>query len=159
MNNFMRSLKALVIGMAILIVVGTAVIAVTLARRSAPSFETPPAAAPQDEGAAQRGGAAQRAGAARGSDGAAMVAGRVELPAGARVIETALDGSRIALRVALPDGTERIIVLDTTTGRRLGAVDVIPGGGAASFETPPAGSSASRPHPQDEGAEGGAGRR
>ena len=107
MTNFMRALKALVIVMGILIVAGTAVIAVTLARRSA------------DDGAARTGG------------DAAVAAPRIELPAGARVVETALDGTRIALRIVLADGTERIIVIDTETGRRTGAVDVVPAAAAA----------------------------
>ncbi len=110
-TNFMRWLKALVIGMAILIVVGTAVIAVTLARRSGA------------DGAADG-----------GADGGPAAGGpwRIALPAGARVIETALDGDRVALRIALPNGAERVVIIDVRTGRRLGTLDLAPedGGGA-----------------------------
>lgn len=98
----MRWLKALVIGMAVLIVVGTAVIAVTLARRSA------------GDGAAADGAATSSAPA------------RLALPAGARVIETALDGDRLALRIALAGGGERIVIIDARTGRRVAAVDLVP---------------------------------
>ena len=42
------------------------------------------------------------------------------------MIETALDGDRLALRLALSGGGERIVVIDARTGRRIGAVDVVP---------------------------------
>ena len=98
----MRWLKASVIVMGILIVAGTAAIAVMLARRAG------------DDGTG--GGAASGAPA------------RFALPAGARIIETALDGDRVALRIALKGGGERVVVIDARTGRRIGAVDVVPAG-------------------------------
>ncbi len=110
-TKFMRTLKALVIGMGILIVVGTAVIAVMIARRGG------------DVGPA--------------SGGASMTPARIALPAGARVIETALDGDRIALRIALTGGGERVMIIDARTGRRIGAVDLMPGrsdGGGATAD-------------------------
>ncbi len=97
----MRTLKALVIGMGVLIVAGTAVIAVMIARRG------------DDGGAA--------------SGGVSITPAKIALPAGARVIETALDGDRIALRIALTGGGERVMIIDARTGRRIGAVDLVPG--------------------------------
>ncbi len=99
----MRTLKALVLGMGLLIVAGTAVIAVMIARRG------------DDGGAA--------------SGGASITPPKIALPAGARVIETALDGDRIALRIALTGGGERAMIIDARTGRRIGAVDLMPGRG------------------------------
>ena len=96
----MRTLKALVIGMGILIVVGTAIIAVMIARRGGESGTT-------------------------GSD-ASTTPAQIALPASARVVETALDGDRIALRIALVDGGQRVIVFDVAVGRRVGAVDLMP---------------------------------
>ena len=72
----MRALKALVIGMGVLIVVGLAVVVVTIANRTI------------DGG--------------KPSTDAAFA-----LPDGAEVLETALDGDRIALRLRLADGTTR----------------------------------------------------
>ncbi len=109
-TNFMRWLKALVIGMAILIVVGTVVIAVMLARRSGSDGEA-------------------ASGATGGS--AAVAARRIALPAGARVIETVLDGDRVALRIALANGAERVVIIDIRTGRRLGTLDLAPEAGGA----------------------------
>ena len=100
-TKVMRTLKALVIGMGIVIVVGTTVMAVMIARRGS------------DDGTA--------------SDTASLTPARIALPAGARVIETALDGDRIALRIALTGGGERVIIIDATTGSRIGAVDLMPG--------------------------------
>lgn len=117
-TKFMRWLKASVIVMGILIVAGTAAIAVMLAMRA------------EDDGAA--GGVASGEGASGGaaSDGASSGvvagAGRLVLPAGARVMETALDGDRIALRIGLAGGGQRVVVIDARTGRRIGTVDVVP---------------------------------
>ncbi len=50
--------------------------------------------------------------------------GRIELPAGARVVDMAAAGERLVLRVALPDARERLIVVDLARGRQLGALDL-----------------------------------
>ena len=69
-------LKALVIGMGVLIVAGIGVVAVTLVNRM--------------------GGAPTAS--------SSSTAGRIEMPQGAQILETHLDGGRIAVRYALPDG-------------------------------------------------------
>ena len=61
-------------------------------------------------------------------DGGAATEAAFALPAGAEVLETALDGGRIALRLRLADGTTAIHVFDLATGRRE-AVARIEGGG------------------------------
>ena len=99
-------LKALVIGMGILIVAGSAVIVVKLAQTGV------------------GGGDGGAAGAA-----ASLTPATFALPAGARVIETALDGDRLALRLALAGGGERVVIIDARTGRRIAAVDLMPGRG------------------------------
>ena len=93
----MRALKALVIGMGVLIVVGLIVVAVTIVNRTLDGEPPPTEAA-------------------------------LALPAGAEVLETALDGDRVALRLRLADGAEEIHVFDLATGRRV-AVARIGGGG------------------------------
>lgn len=90
----MRALKFLVIAMGVLIVAGIGVIAVTVAQRSAESV----VGAPTDL--------------------------KVDIPAGSRIVETALDGERMALRLELSDGGTRVLVLDTATGREVARVDV-----------------------------------
>jgi len=87
--------------MGILIVVGTAIIAVVIARRGGD-------------------------GSLAGGDASSKTAW-LALPAGARVVETALDGDRIALRIALIRGGQRVIIIDAHTGRRVGAIDLMPG--------------------------------
>ncbi len=47
---------------------------------------------------------------------------RVALSAGARVVETTFGGGRIILRVVEPDGTEALVLIDATTGVRVGLV-------------------------------------
>ena len=61
-------------------------------------------------------------------DGGAATEAAFALPAGAEVLETALDGGRIALRLRLADGTAAIHVFDLATGRRA-AIARIEGGG------------------------------
>ena len=100
-TKLMRTLKTLVIGMGILIVVGTTIIAVMIARR---------------------GGDGDAA-----SGDASITTAQIALPAGARVVETALHGDRIALRIALIGGDQRVIIIDVPTGRRVGAVDLMSG--------------------------------
>jgi hypothetical protein len=97
----MRMLKAIVIGMGVLIVVGSAVIVVKIAQRGG-----------GDDGAANA--------------GPAVTPATIALPAGARVIETALDGDRIALRIALEGGGEQVLIIDARTGRHIGAVHLVP---------------------------------
>jgi hypothetical protein len=46
------------------------------------------------------------------------------LPAGAKVVETAVQGERIVLRVALPDGEERLHVFDIGNGRAVGTIAI-----------------------------------
>ncbi len=93
----MRALKALVIGMGVLIVAGLIVVVVTIASRTLDGERPPTEAA-------------------------------LALPDGAEVLETALDGNRIALRLRLPGGAEAIHVFDLATGRRV-ATARIGGGG------------------------------
>lgn len=96
----MRGLKALVVGMGVLIVAGLAVVVVTVAGRIA----DPPEPA---VGAVE-----------------APVAARVAIPPGARIVETATGDGRILLRLLLADGGTRILAIDLATGRLSGRVDL-----------------------------------
>ena len=51
--------------------------------------------------------------------------GRLELPAGARVVDMAATGERLVLRVALPDAQERLIVVDLAHGRKVGTLELV----------------------------------
>jgi hypothetical protein len=51
--------------------------------------------------------------------------GRIELPAGAKVVDMAASGERLVLRVALPDAGERLIVVDLSRVRQLGALELV----------------------------------
>lgn len=90
----MRALKGLVIGMGGLIVAGLVVVVATVVNRSLDRD-----AAPATESA-------------------------LALPRGAEVLETALDGGRIALRLRLADGTTAIHVFELATGRRVGVARI-----------------------------------
>ena len=103
----MNALKAVVIVMGILIVVGAGVVVVTIINRlGAPAEETgfppaAPAAAPTVFGSRD-----------------------LDLPAGARIVETHADAGRLYLRVRLAGGEERVLVIDPGTGATLGILRV-----------------------------------
>ena len=51
--------------------------------------------------------------------------GKVELPAGGRIVDMTAAGDRLVLRVALPDASERLVVVDLARGRQLGTLAVV----------------------------------
>ena len=51
--------------------------------------------------------------------------GKVELPAGGRIVDMTSSGDRLVLRVALPDASERLVVVDLARGRQLGTLEVV----------------------------------
>ena len=103
----MQALKALVIGMGILILVAMVVLAVTIYKR---------ATAPGDERVIEAG---QRTGVASG-----LAFGTVDLPVpeGAKVEEMNTVDGRLTLRLRLNDGSARIMVMDLTSGALLGTL-------------------------------------
>lgn len=108
----MQVLKALVIFMGILIVIGVGVVVVTIYQRLGARVAVQEAA-PQAEVAPPARVAAPAFG-ARG----------VALPAGAVVEEMATSGERLILRLRLADGGRRILVLDLADGKVLGTLNL-----------------------------------
>ena len=105
----MRALKTLVIGMGVLILIGIAVIGVTLYNRMTHADDAPVTAATEP--------AAHPA--------PAPTPGSLSLPAGSRIKGLA-GGAQVVVHVELPGGQEQLIVLDPATGRvthRLGVSD------------------------------------
>jgi len=52
-------------------------------------------------------------------------ADKLTLPQGAKVLDMAASGDRLVLRVALPDASQRILVVDITRGRQIGALELV----------------------------------
>jgi len=50
----------------------------------------------------------------------------LEIPAGYRIVGTALDGDRALLTLAAPDGSTMLVVFDLTSGRTLGRYSARP---------------------------------
>ena len=110
----MRVLKALVILMSFLILAGLALLVWGMAVKFGKLGKTD---APVTVSAA----------APAGTTGEWPADVAVALPQGATVAETAIGDGRMAVRLALPDGGQRILVFDLATGRRVGAVDFVSG--------------------------------
>ncbi len=100
----MRALKTLVIAMGIAILVGASVLATLIFERAGRLGSTTPAAKPAAAGA------------------------RFELPPGAAVQESRLDGGRLVLRARLADGREALFVFDAADGRLAARYDIVTGG-------------------------------
>ena len=96
----MAGLKTLVIVMGIAVIVGATVVVTTII---------------------QRGGAL-------GEPVARVARGAINLPAGARVAETRIDGGRILLRLSLKDGRQRILIVDAATGAPIAVHELAPEG-------------------------------
>jgi hypothetical protein len=95
----MQALKVLVVVMGIMLVVGFAVLLVTIAGKMSRSGFAPPPAHPF-------------AGAA------------IDIPRGARVEAMTIGADRLAVALALPDGSRELVVIDLATGARLGIVEL-----------------------------------
>jgi hypothetical protein len=101
-------LKIVVIVMGVLIIGGMGVIGVTMVRRiTSASTDTVETTATTEMTVAGF--------------------GQVELavPAGARLVEMDVDGDRLVLHLETADGP-RILVIDLTTGKTVGAIDLAP---------------------------------
>ena len=53
---------------------------------------------------------------------------KVAVPAGARVAETVVTDGRMIVRLSLADGSQRYLIFDLGTGRQIGAIELQPGG-------------------------------
>tara|TARA_R110000868_G_scaffold100722_7_gene277145 strand:- start:2473 stop:2760 length:288 start_codon:yes stop_codon:yes gene_type:complete len=92
----MRGLKALVIGMGVLIVAGVVFLIYAIIDKAG------------EKTAAGRSG----------------LQAEVALPAGAEVVETSIGDGTIVLRLRLGDGSGRLLVIDPATGKSLGRIDL-----------------------------------
>ena len=108
----MRGLKALVIGMGVLIVIGFVVIVVTLVNRS--GLES---------------GEAGRA-ASKAPVSSAPYQTEIEIPAGARITGTAAGNGRLIIHLTLrggatgTTGSARLLIIDPNSGRKIGVIDL-----------------------------------
>jgi hypothetical protein len=153
----MRALKALVIVMGILIVVGLGVIGVTIFHRmSKPATPPPapvatpvPAAVPAPSPAAAAAPATAPGGSALNVPIGAPLPTQfdrkfgdvsVDIPPGAHVADFSASGDRLVLRVIMPDQQQRLLVVDLLTGNLLGTIKLASGGA-----TPTGGSQGGNP--------------
>lgn len=109
---YLGAVKIASVVMGVMILVGLAVIGVTIAKRLSGAGEEPPAAAvpaPALVTAPQAPGDLT-----------------VPVPTGARVLSMALNGRRLAVTLGLPDGRSAVLLIDADTGNRLGLLTLDP---------------------------------
>ncbi len=106
----MQALKALVIFMGVLIIVGMGLVAYGIAVKFGKVAE-------------------------RDADAVVAATGqawpqdvRVAIPYGARIAEVTLADGRMVVQVTLADGGARLLVFDAVTGTRLGTLELVPEG-------------------------------
>lgn len=109
---YLGVIKIAAVVMGVMIIVGIAVIGVTIAKRLSGS----------DDGAGQPVAGEPAATAPR-----AMGDMTIPVPSGARVIAMELEGRRLAVRLALADGRTAVLLLDVDTGNSLGLLTFDPG--------------------------------
>jgi hypothetical protein len=110
----MQALKALVIGMGILILVAMAVLAVTIYKRAT----TPGGETAMGDGS--------RAGGLSGLSLGTFGSVDLPVPAGAQVEEVDTGDGRLTLRLRLDDGSTSIMVVDLSSGALLGTLVLQP---------------------------------
>lgn len=115
MGESMQVLKALVVFMGVLIVVGMGILAYGISVKFGQKTEQEAVSSTPSR-----------------TPAAAPWPGDIEvtIPAGAQVAETIAAEGRMIVRLALPDGRQRFVVVDLVGGRQLGAVELAPQGGA-----------------------------
>ncbi len=111
----MQALKALIIGMGVLIFAGFGIVGVTLYNR----ITAPDDSGGEAESTVEAAGRPETAGSLP-----AFGRARLGLPAGSRVIEMATEGRRLILHVRGPAGAESIHIIDLATGARLGTIEI-----------------------------------
>jgi hypothetical protein len=116
----MQALKALVIFMGVVIVIGVAVVGVTIYNRMNRLGET----APTSEATADS--QATPPAVATGETLPAFGDTSVPLPDGCRVVEMVPAGNRLLLHVGSPPRCNSILVVDLATGSLLGSIDLSP---------------------------------
>jgi hypothetical protein len=120
----LKVLRAIVIGMGVLLVLGfLGLIAALVLRPGSGGEEAAPAAGPAVEQDAPSGAAASRDDRAR-TRIAPLVEGGIVLPAGAEIVHMAISADRLALHLRQPGGGESILLVDAHTGAVVGRLAI-----------------------------------
>jgi hypothetical protein len=102
-SRSMRALKLLVVGMGVLLVLGTGALVWAVVYRVNHPRPSPVTA----------------------SKAGTTV---IDLPPGGRVESSEVAGDRLVLRLALPDGSGRLLIFDLHNGAPIGTIELRPGG-------------------------------
>lgn len=107
---YLGAVKIAAVVMGIMIVVGVAVIGVTIAKRLAGDGEAPSARPDSPAPTVPRSFADRD----------------ITIPEGAAVVDTTVNGRRLAISLRLRDGRSAVLLVDAETGDRLGLLTLTP---------------------------------
>ncbi len=107
----MRGLKALVIGMGLLIVFGLTVVIVTVVKRSGDTKNAGVMNSPAEVTVPVERGFGEKL---------------IIIPKDATVLETIIDNNRLVLRLKLDDKKQALLLIDSFSGQRLGLIRLDP---------------------------------
>lgn len=113
MTDSLRALKFLVIAMGVVIIIGTAVVVVTIFQRASTGW-----------GGDQPVGPAIEVVASDAAPSSGFGTRTLDVPRSSRIVDMAAEGDRLFIHLETSGGGHRIVVLDTATGVRLGAFDI-----------------------------------
>jgi hypothetical protein len=114
----MQALKAVVIFLGVLIVIGMGVLAYGIMLKfdewqARKESEAPPATVDMGTPAASEPWAGNL---------------KVSIPAGSKVVETIVAEGQLIARVSLPDGSQQYMIFDLSTGKQIGSIELQTGG-------------------------------
>tara|TARA_Y100001934_G_C11888365_1_gene556474 strand:- start:179 stop:544 length:366 start_codon:yes stop_codon:yes gene_type:complete len=117
MTDSLRALKILVIVMGVVIVIGTAVVIITIIKRANTNWSELSVQSMNQVPVGQANVSGQASTAGFGTQ-------TVEIPRESEIADMVTQGDRLIIRLELTDGSQQVLILDMETGHRIGVFEI-----------------------------------
>tara|TARA_A100001037_G_scaffold101034_2_gene92050 strand:- start:1743 stop:2108 length:366 start_codon:yes stop_codon:yes gene_type:complete len=117
MTDSLRALKILVIAMGVVIVIGTAVVIITIIQRASANWGDAPANQVDQL-------STSRTTPLDSTPLTGFGTRTLEIPRDSEIVDMVAQGDRLIVRLKLADGSRQILVLDMMTGARIGVFEL-----------------------------------
>lgn len=117
MTNSLRALKILVIAMGVVIVIGTAVVIITIFQRASVNWNESSVQSTDRATVSQTHASGQTSPTGFGTR-------TLEIPRDSEIVDMVAQGDRLIVRLKLVDGSLQILILDMMTGYRIGLLEL-----------------------------------